>query len=301
MAEQFDDRVDIRSGGVNRVHLDAGSQRLEIRNADGKIIAMIGGAGNIRAGTNGEGGDLYLYPAGAGDIFNNGQARVWLDGNSGNLDLRDGGATNRVHLDAANQRLEIRNADGKIIAMIGGAGNIRAGGNGEGGDLYLYPSTASDIFNNGQASIHLNGEAGDIILQNADCAEDFEVEDQDGAEPGTVMVIAESSRLRSSDSPYDRRVAGVVAGAGTYRPGLVLGRTKGRANALPIALMGRVFCRVDAEQGAVSLGDLLTTSPSRGCAMKAADPARAFGAILGKALAPWQEGVGLIPILVTLQ
>jgi hypothetical protein len=35
--------------------------------------------------------------------------------------------------------------------------------------------------------------------------------------------------------------------------------------------------------------------------MKASDPARAFGAVIGKALHPLQEGRGLIPILVSLQ
>jgi hypothetical protein len=35
--------------------------------------------------------------------------------------------------------------------------------------------------------------------------------------------------------------------------------------------------------------------------MKATDPGRAFGAVIGKALGPLQEGRGLIPILVALQ
>jgi hypothetical protein len=34
--------------------------------------------------------------------------------------------------------------------------------------------------------------------------------------------------------------------------------------------------------------------------MAVSDPARALGAVIGKALAPWAEGEGLIPILVTL-
>ena len=51
----------------------------------------------------------------------------------------------------------------------------------------------------------------------------------------------------------------------------------------------------------VALGDLLTTSDTAGHAMKAVDPRRAFGAILGKALQPLSEGRGLIPVLVALQ
>jgi hypothetical protein len=35
--------------------------------------------------------------------------------------------------------------------------------------------------------------------------------------------------------------------------------------------------------------------------MKAVDTARAFGAVIGKALRPLKEGQGLIPILIALQ
>jgi hypothetical protein len=35
--------------------------------------------------------------------------------------------------------------------------------------------------------------------------------------------------------------------------------------------------------------------------MKAVDPAKAFGSVIGKALRPLQSGRGLIPILVALQ
>jgi len=115
------------------------------------------------------------------------------------------------------------------------------------------------------------------------------------------MVIGENSRLRISQAAYDRRVAGVVAGAGTYRPGIVLGRKNTVTDALPIALVGRTFCKVDADYGAVSIGDLLTISPRPGHAMKAGDPAHAFGAVIGKALGALRSGTGLLPILVALQ
>jgi hypothetical protein len=68
-----------------------------------------------------------------------------------------------------------------------------------------------------------------------------------------------------------------------------------------VALIGKVYCKVDADSGAIAVGDLLTTAATPGHAMKAADPARAFGAVIGKALAPLAKGCGLIPILVALQ
>jgi hypothetical protein len=145
---------------------------------------------------------------------------------------------------------------------------------------------------------------GHLEFAGADCAEQFVVHPaalHELCEPGTVMVIADGDAVRPSTVAYDRRVAGVVAGAGTYRPGIVLGRDGGSMPAIPLALVGRVFCKVDAESGAIELGDILTTSAVPGHAMKATDSSRAFACVLGKALAPLPAGRGLIPILVALQ
>jgi hypothetical protein len=35
--------------------------------------------------------------------------------------------------------------------------------------------------------------------------------------------------------------------------------------------------------------------------MKAEDPLKAFGSVIGKALSPWNAGQGMIPILIALQ
>ncbi|PSN14184.1 hypothetical protein C7293_12810 [filamentous cyanobacterium CCT1] len=308
-----DGDVLLRDGtGQNRVTLDANNQRMEIRNSDGEIISMIGGSANMRLGTNGQGGDVYLYPSSTSDIFNNGQATIHLDGNSGDITaggagtdgdvtLQDGTGQTRVSLDAGNQRMEIRNRSGDIISMIGGAANLRLGTNGERGDIFLYPTSATDIFNNGQASIQLNGQTGDIILQNADCAEDFPVKNAEALEPGTVVAIGEEMQLHISDREYDKRVAGIVAGAGDLKPGIILGRSKKAVQQLPIALMGRVYCKVDARNGAIEIGDLLTTSSTPGHAMKATDPMKAFGAVIGKSLAALDSGTGIVPVLVALQ
>jgi hypothetical protein len=71
--------------------------------------------------------------------------------------------------------------------------------------------------------------------------------------------------------------------------------------ALPVALVGKTCCQVDAQYGPVERGELLTTSPTPGLAMRATEPVRAFGAVIGKALRLLKEGRGLIPILVALQ
>jgi hypothetical protein len=154
-------------------------------------------------------------------------------------------------------------------------------------------------------AVQVNGDllvSGDVQLINADFAEDFDVAAAAPVAPGTVMVLGDDGALRPSTRAYDRRVAGIVSGAGDYRPGIVLDRRAAdRPGRQAVALLGKVYCKVDAGYGAVAVGDLLTTSPRPGHAMKAADPARAFGAVLGKALRSQREGLGLIPVLVTLQ
>ena len=115
------------------------------------------------------------------------------------------------------------------------------------------------------------------------------------------MVLDDEGNLRESCQPYDKRVAGVISGAGDYKPGIVLDKRQSTSNRQPIALMGKVFCKVDAQYGAIEVGDLLTSSPTPGHAMKTSDPLKAFGAVIGKALRAFADGQGLIPILIALQ
>jgi hypothetical protein len=141
----------------------------------------------------------------------------------------------------------------------------------------------------------------DVVLTGGDCAEDFDVVSSDSIEPGSVMVLDDDGLLVESEKAYDNRVAGVISGAGDYKPGIVLDKKQGSARRLPVALVGKVYSKVDAEWAPVAVGDLLTTSATPGHAMKAVDPIRAFGSVIGKALRPLRAGRGLIPILVALQ
>jgi hypothetical protein len=154
----------------------------------------------------------------------------------------------------------------------------------------------------GTETMRLDGNKGDIILSNADCAEEFDISpDITNVEPGTVMVIDNDGKLRRSYKPYDKAVAGVISGAGDCKPGIVLGKKDSPDFRVPVALVGKVNCKVDAEYSTVEVGDLLTTSKTPGYAMKATNRSKAFGAIIGKALHVIKSGKGLIPILVALQ
>jgi hypothetical protein len=152
-----------------------------------------------------------------------------------------------------------------------------------------------------QATIHLDSNAGDIRLLGADCAEEFDVGDSQILEPGTVLVIEDEDKLHPCSDAYDKRVAGVFSGAGDYNPGIILNKQESPNKRVPLALSGKVYCKVDAQYSAVEVGDLLTTSPTPGHAMKATDPLQAFGSVLGKALRSLKKKQGMVPILVALQ
>jgi len=144
------------------------------------------------------------------------------------------------------------------------------------------------------------------IIDGGDLAEPFEVRGEGmRVEPGAVVVIdpANPGALKLSTQAYDRKVAGVVSGANGLSAGMVMkGQARGVANGdHQVALTGRVWCWCDASQGAISPGDLLTTSATPGHAMKAADLAAAQGAIIGKAMTPLDHGRGLVLLLVNLQ
>jgi hypothetical protein len=179
-------------------------------------------------------------------------------------------------------------------------GNISASGN---VNAQTGTVNTKDLKATGNISAKGTVSAANITLPNADCAEEFQVDATAPhlCPPGTVMVLADEGRISPSRSAYDKRVAGVVSGGGGYKPGIILDRDGDHPDRIPVALMGKVCCNVDASFGSIEIGDLLTTSDTPGYAMKVSDASRAFGAVIGKALRPLREGKALLPILVALQ
>jgi hypothetical protein len=331
MAEQFEGRVDVvNSDGVTTIALDADGPALHVggsahngalyiypssaRRTDDATIRLNGARASIAVGNVGEAGDVYVRDAEGHNVIHliGGTANLALGGNhqDGDIVVKNGDGLDTVHIDGQRGRvtartarlgtddeaghLYLRDAEGHdVIHLSGGTANLTLGGDQQDGDIVIKNRE-------GVETIHLDGQSGDIILANADCAEDFEVSDPEVLEPGMVVVIAERSRLERCVLPYDKRVAGVLAGAKGARPGIILGRAQLDKNRLPVAMVGTAYCKVDAQFGRIDAGDLLTTSSTPGHAMKASDPARAFGAVIGKAMQPLEEGQGLIPVLVAL-
>jgi hypothetical protein len=215
-------------------------------------------------------------------------------GNEGDLRIRGDDGEFTFHLDGGRQLFVVRDAAGRdVLKFDGEFALLEIGAQGKEGDLFIRD-------NAGRISIRMDGNSGDIVLSNADCAEDFDASSADPVEPGSVVVLDDIGSVRMATRAYDRRVAGIVAGAGDRRPGIVLGRHAGSTGRLPVAVAGTTYCKVDASSARVEVGDLLTSSDNAGHAMRAADPLRAAGAVIGKAMRPLDRGTGLVPVLVAL-
>ena len=155
------------------------------------------------------------------------------------------------------------------------------------------------------AELDVDGTARVEVLQidgGADLSENFTVEGS--AEPGMVVVIdaEHPGGLCASRGAYDRRVAGIISGAGGVQTGMLMSQEGSLADGEhAVALTGRVYCWCEAFSGAIEPGDMLTTSDTPGHAMKVTDYPRAQGAIIGKAMTALEEGKGLVLVLVNLQ
>jgi hypothetical protein len=297
----FDDDVILVNASAQttvRIESEDGDLTLGGGSAGGDLT-INRGSGDTSFRVNGESGSLRMFNAEGGET-------VHMDGTHGNLVLggsssdgdltvkhSNGNTTFNVNGDGSD--LKLYDAEGgETVHMDGTHGNLVLGGSSSDGDLTVKNSS-------GATTISLNGDTGDITLHNADFAEDFSVAHGCAATPGALMALDDAGELRPTAQPYDKRVVGVVSGAGELRPGLVLDKQPAAANRHPISLVGKVYCLATAKERPIEVGDLLTSSDLPGHAMRATDPIRAFGTIIGKAMTPLRGGRGLVRVLITLQ
>jgi hypothetical protein len=253
------------------------------------VIRLDAESGDVGVGGNGQDGDLVLFPSSvkaSNPAADKTKATIHLRASTGSIRSGGGGLAGEV--------LTLAPDGQATIHLRASSGTVSCGAGGVDGEILV-------MGKDGTTKIHMLASTGDIILANADCAEEFDVIEAELVDPGSVMVLDGTGKLRVSSHEYDRKVAGIISGAGSYKPGIVLDRQAVSEARLPIALVGKVYCKVDAGFSPIEVGDLLTTSPTPGHAMKASDPLKAFGAVLGKALWPLADGCGLIPVLVGLQ
>jgi hypothetical protein len=317
-------------GGEITVHDDNGSEVLELKgNSNGGQLTIKDDTGVRNTAFLGSsvGGYQYLYN-GLGNIS------VYLDGDSGGggyASLRNTNGSSRVILDGFSTGggggISLYDSDGtETIEMLGAEGT-GAGGqllmrNAAGTSTIQLDSDASGVrcgylalyTSNGVATIILDaagsgdGRITTQVLQitgGSDLSEQFDIKAlHDEIKPGMIVSIDadHAGQLVTSSKAYDKTVAGIVSGAGGVQTGMLMGQRGTAADGKhPVALTGRVYCWVDADQGAIRPGDLITTSDTPGHGMKVTEHGRAQGAIIGKAMSSLDKGRGLVLVLVSLQ
>ena len=220
-------------------------------------------------------------------------------------------------------------SDGPVLWAVSNADVTPAGG----GIIVLGSETGPNLGidqneimarNNGQpVTLGLNAQGGNVIVGalsggssrlitpvlqitgGSDLSELFDVNATSKPLPGMVVSIDANNpgQLIPATEEYDRKVAGIISGAGGVATGMTMGQQGSVADGeFPVALTGRVYCLVDAAEQGIEPGDMLTSSSVPGHAMKATDLSRAQGAILGKAMSSLEKGQkGLVLVLVNLQ
>jgi hypothetical protein len=159
-------------------------------------------------------------------------------------------------------------------------------------------------------ALDVSGEAAATcvtIRGGCDLSEAFDVAPAGGSnvEPGMVVSLDpdKAGTLILSSVPYDSRVVGVVSGANGIQAGMVM-RQIGNAELdgfHNVALSGRVYVHASALNGPIVPGDQLTASSLPGYAMKATDPGRGRGAVIGKAMSSLKKGTGFVLLLIQPQ
>ena len=253
----------------------AGGARLSLLNANGHEVVTMN---SVQSGGNGQ---LILRDSGGGT----GVDLRTFDSDGGQLLLHDENGTDTMRIYAHSP---LGGSDAAAIYMRNGASTT----------LELHANHA----NTGRSRLIVDVVQ---IEGGADLSEQFDVSSGAGpAKPGMLVSIdpLNAGKLTVCHEAHDKKVAGIVSGAGGVKPGFLM-RQKGTLadGGLPVALTGRVWAYCDALNGAIQPGDLLTTSSTFGHAMKVVDHAKAQGAIIGKAMTALESGRGLVLVLVSLQ
>jgi hypothetical protein len=239
----------------------------------------------------------------------NGQNTVLVEGDSpgggsGRIQVGKPDGTTTVYVEgnaSGGGRIQLKNSAGTTTVFVEGddddSGRIRLRNANSSTRVVLFGDDGSGMGRVRTDVVEIRG--------GLDVSEQFTIHAPESAlKPGIVVSVdpAHPGDLTISSQAYDRRVAGILSGAGGINPGMVMGQSGivvegGHA----VALTGRVYCWADASNGPIQPGDLLTTSATAGHAMKVTDYAKAQGAIIGKAMTTLETGQGLVLVLVTLQ
>lgn len=267
----------------------------------------------LREGPGGRTAGLWLYQNARPDAAFVGMAaddRVGFWGSGmGAWGLTMDGTTGKVRIRGA------LTANGQVLAAQGmsvGAELVAEGpaflaGGTHGYALDYVVNAVGDVLEEGDVVV-LGGEAPAAYCGARDAVPVPEVDLTDRAvDPRVCGIIA--AAVAPLDGPAD--LSGEPDTPPAARPGppaaLAAGNDPDDLTRVRPGQMARLVtlgsfarCKVDADAAPIAVGDLLTTSATRGHAAKVVDRQAATGAVLGKALGSLTSGRGCIPVLVSL-
>ena len=278
------------TGALGEITVDTTNWTLRVH--DG---VTAGGGGNLAtvAYVNAQIGSL------SADSISNGTSNVKVISSGGNVNVTVGSTTRGAFSSSGLTLTGDLNLSGNITDT--GAFSLITGSN---GNLTLNAGTgfiiaSSDILNGQANGVGNIGNATGFFntvfakatsAQYADVAEKY-VADRPYA-AGTVLEIGGTAEVRATTKYATTGIAGVVSS----HPALIMNSGETSSNAVEVALLGRVPCRVT---GTIRRGDLLVASATAGVAT-ALDPTQYQpGSVIGKALAD-HDGTteGMIEVLV---
>ena len=170
-----------------------------------------------------------------------------------------------------------------MSSWTGGSVNIRGGGNSSTYQITVgtgsisitgtVTPSANVSYNLGSSTAWWSTVYGKAVqAQYADLAENYVADAV--YEPGTVVAFGGKQEITISTVDHDSAVAGVISTDPAYLMNSL-------TNGLPVALQGRVPCRV---QGPVRKGQVLVTSNTPGVAQAIDNSKFVPGCVIGKAL-----------------
>lgn len=220
--------------------------------------------------------------------------------------------TVRFRLENGSGIVDFGTGSGNLYMWTGGTVSQTILSTGETGiGRFPYANVALSVGSDGLKSDgdgYFEGTMSAAIVEirgGADLAESFKVNNPvDAVQAGMVVSIdpEHPGEMKLSSSSHDRKVGGIISGAGGLRVAIHLGdKPDAKDGFRQVALTGRVYVKATATSGAIQPGDMLTTSSIPGHAMKVTDYNKAQGAIIGKAMTTINPETGLVLVLVTLQ
>jgi hypothetical protein len=296
-----------------------------IKNTAGNVIGFFGPDGTTPGTIDSTNIDSSSIANGTATVqtFSNANVTVSAGGNA-NIGVFTGTglvvtgsieATNGfIGLDAtaiANGTAEVRTfEDANVTVSAGGtanvlvvtgtganiAGTINVTGNISGGNLItagqVSLSSMVKTGSNGVGNIGSSTNTFDTVFARstsalyADVAENYLADAE--YEPGTVVVFGGTAEVTMAERYADTRIAGVV----TTNPAYVMNAGLTGEHVVPVALLGRVPCRV---LGPISKGSMLV-SAGDGYASACTEPK--LGTVIGKALENFNGTEGVIEVVV---